>query len=259
MLTLLNYADRHFRTSQQKNSKTGLLVGGFDRVISFGPQDIEQEFRRNNNAILELPLGNGCWLWKPYFILQTLQKLPDGEWLFYCDSGSYWVSSVKPLIDLAMANDENLLTFEDDHLESKHSKRDAFVLLEADIPSISGTLQRLGGFSLWRNTSFTREFANSWLTACKDSRILIDSPNTQGLPNYPDFVANRHDQTAFSILTKKFDAPAYRDPSQWGNDRLAKYSNSPYSQLIELTRQRDVSLMVKLKQEVKRIIRPPVL
>ena len=37
-----------------------------------------------------------------------------------------------------------------------------------------------------------------------DKRIITDDPNTLGLPNYPGFRDNRHDQTVLSILFKKY-------------------------------------------------------
>ena len=39
-----------------------------------------------------------------------------------------------------------------------------------------------------------------------------------GLPNYPEFIDNRHDQTVLSLLSKKWGISAFRDPSQYGNN-----------------------------------------
>ena len=254
MITLLNYANQAFRTSQRKNTQTGLSVGAFDQVLSYGPEDIDPKFREAEQQVLQAPRGNGYWLWKPYFIQQVLTKMSPGEWLFYCDSGSYFIHSIRPLLGVAESSRLDLLTFADAHPEKHYVKRDALLLLDADNAAIMDSPQRLGGFSLWRNTAFTRQFAATWLQYCLDPRILTDQPNELGRPNYPEFKDHRHDQAIFSILAKKHGLPAFRDPSQWGNTKTKEFPNSPYPQLIELTRKRDVPLRTRLKRGVKKIL-----
>lgn len=254
MITLLNYANRAYRSSQRRNSRTGKTVGGFDRVLSFSPADIDPAFRTAHRGILNRVRGNGYWLWKPYLIHRTLPGMPTGDWLFYCDAGAYFVHSVRPLIERAEATGSDLLTFEDRHPEIKFAKRDALLLLDADRPAWLRTHQRLGGFSLWRNTAFTRQFTADWLRYATDERILTDLPNTLGQADHPEFQDSRHDQTIFSLLAKRHGLPAYRDPSQWGNDRTEAFSNSPYPQLIELTRQRNIPWRTRVKRSVKRLI-----
>lgn len=255
MITLLNYANQAYKTSQRKNSRTGLTVGGFDRVLSYGPDDIDAGFRRAHQHILEQPRGNGYWLWKPYFIARTLKELPEGEWLFYADSGSYFIQSIAPLVALAQSHNLDLLTFEDAHLEKKYAKRDALILLDADRPEILARKQRLAAFSLWRSSPVSRQFTTSWLQYCTDPRVLTDQPNTLGFANHDAFQDHRHDQAVFSILAKQQQLPGFRDPSQWGNDKLNAYPNSPYPQLIDHTRQRDRSLWKQFKDSVKSSLR----
>jgi len=53
-------------------------------------------------------------------------------------------------------------------------------------------------------------------------------------------------------LTKKHNIEAYRDPSQWGNDSIQNYLNSPYKQIIQLTREKKKkSILSKIKNFVK--------
>lgn len=232
-------------------------MGGVDRVISVGPADIARDFALTHRSLLQAPKGNGYWLWKPYFIHRTLLELPENEWLFYCDAGSYFVSSIRPLLAVAASSGDDLMTFADAHTEVKFTKRDVFVALGADTAAHRNTPQRLGGFSLWKNTPQARSFATEWLHHCTDPQLLTDSPSTGNLPDYPAFSAHRHDQSIFSLLAKKHDLPPYRDPSQWGNDRMEVYPNSPYPQLIELTRQRDIPLKTQLKRSLKGLLGLP--
>lgn len=253
MTTLLNYANYAFRSSQRKNAQTGLSVAGFDRVLSYGPEDIEEGFYQANQRILDTSRGNGLWLWKPYFILRTLQEMEEGDYLFYCDSGSFFIHSIQPLIDVAVHTGQNVMTFEDQHAESKFTKRDVFIALDTDEPAVAKSPQRLGGFSLWKKCPEAIAFAQGWLRYAQDHQLISDAENASTLPNYPEFVDHRHDQSIFSVLAKKQGLPGFRDPSQWGNDRTGAYQNSPYPQIIELTRQRDIPWRTRIKRRLKKL------
>ena len=59
---LVNFATARFFEAQQLNAATGLNVGGFDRVISYSPHDIDRDFRIRNRAVLRSWTGAGYWL-----------------------------------------------------------------------------------------------------------------------------------------------------------------------------------------------------
>ena len=164
MKVLVNYADASYRFSQQRNSKSGPAVGGFDDVWSFSPQDIDDAFARRNRHILSQPRGGGYWLWKPYFVHRALERLNRGDYLFYCDSGSFFLGSVDHLIKVSARTGEDLLCFNLPFMEKFWTKRDALVLLDCDQPPYLDTLQRHGAFSLWKKTESTVSLAEEWST-----------------------------------------------------------------------------------------------
>jgi len=89
-------------------------------------------------------------------------------------------------------------------LEKKYSKRDAFILLDADYPIYTDTFQYMAGIQVYKKSEYTENFLIKLLNYSSDKRIITDAPNTQGFPNYKEFIENRHDQTVLSILIKKF-------------------------------------------------------
>jgi hypothetical protein len=236
---LVNYANRVFTRSQQLNCESGVRRGRFDQAIAYGPDDIDLEFRRRNSHILDQERGNGYWLWKPYFIRRTLDQLANGDFLFYCDAGAIFLDPIAPLLELCIHSGQDILSFELDHREGTWTKRDAFVLLDCDQPQYVDSLQRLASFSLWLNSEEARQFADRWLLMAQDERILTDTTNTMGLPNYAGFREHRHDQSVFSLLAKKCGLKAWRDPSQWGNAARERHPDSTYGQLILHTRKRN--------------------
>ncbi|CAG34747.1 hypothetical protein [Desulfotalea psychrophila] len=232
---LINYADDAFKKAQKKNSESGIAIGGFDQCISYGPKDIGSDFAKKNKKILSQKRGAGYWLWKPYIIQKTLELLAYGDFLFYCDSGSHFIGSIDPLIDISTQRSQDVIVFDLEHIEKRWTKRDAFVLLGCDEEKYKETMQRIGGFVLIKKTDRSLSFFDEYLRYAQDERILTDQVNSCG-ENYPGFVEHRHDQSILSLLSKKHGLESYRDPSQWGNKMMPEYENSSYGQLVELTR-----------------------
>jgi hypothetical protein len=232
---LINFATLKFYEAQQRNAETALTVGGFDKVICYSRKDIDREFRSRNRSILRARIGAGYWLWKPYFIKRTLSTLDEGDFLFYCDSGSHFIDRVDPLIEVATHTEQPVIPFDLSHPERRYTKRDALILMGCDTPRFTERGQRLGSFILIRKCPLAETFVDEFLELAQDARLIANRPSRLG-PEYPDFIAHRNDQSIFSLLTKRHGLDAYRDPSQFGNDRREQHPTSTYGQLIDLTR-----------------------
>jgi len=260
MRVLLNYASWEFRSSQRLNSRSGLKIGGFDHAWSFGPRNIDPAFFEQNREILSgsrrilsEARGSGYWLWKPYFILNCLKRLKEGDFLFYSDAGAKFIASMEPLFTLAESRGLDLIPFQlKGYKEKWWTKRDAFLLMNCDTEPFTESDQRLCGFVLLQKTDFTINFVTEWLRLARDPRLLTDAANTQGHHDYSGFRAHRHDQSIFSLLTKIHRLESFRDPSQFGNTDIVEFPNSPYGQLLDLTRKRFVPLPVKVWRKIQR-------
>jgi len=232
--TLINYANKKYYNAQKKNSETGKSIGGFDAVIPYAVNDIDVEFYNKNTTILNQSRGAGYWLWKPYFIVKTLESMKDGELLFYCDSGSHFINNVNPVIDICKNTQNGILLFtlEDFHTHKKWTKRDCFHYMGLDMEPYLSVNQILASFVVCVKTNDNIEFFKEWLKYAQDPRIITDQPNVCGLPNYPEFKDHRHDQSILSLLGRKHNITTTEDISQWGNDRR----NKSIPQIIEHTR-----------------------
>ena len=239
MIYLLNFANENFLQAQKLNTKTGLSIGECDYVFECNPALIDLEFATLNTGILQSPRGAGYWLWKPYFIRKTLMNLKDGEVLIYSDSGSFFRKSAKPLASLPDAFNQDIIPFELELYESAWTKRDAFVYMDCEGRGYELTLQRLASFIVVKKTKLSLHFFDQYIKYCCDERVLTDLENTSGLNNFPDFIDHRHDQSVFSLLSKKFEFQAFRDPSQFGMTRIKNYTNSDYGQIFEHTRDKN--------------------
>ena len=236
---LINYADLDYLAAQKRNSETALRAGGFDRVISYSRADLDAEFFARNRHILNVRLGAGSWLWKPYIVLKTLrEKMADGDMLFYCDADCEFIAPAAPVLDICAKEREKpvvLFLLHPSYTNRRFTKRDTFVYMGLDRPNFTDAVQTLSGYFVCRKTSFTLAFFEEWLTCAQDARILTGMPNQCGKPNYPDFFEHRADQSILSLLGCKHDILAVPDISQWGNS----YRHPSLPQIIHLTTRRD--------------------
>lgn len=237
MICAVNYADAKFKKAQTYNTRTAHKCG-IEQVFSFGPEDIDPDFARENAKILAVPRGNGYWLWKPYFINRVLESAVDGDWVCYSDAGMFWLRSPENYITQLEAKGIELACLAGDNIEKCYTKRDAFVLMGLDEPKYADTLQSQGGILLCRKTEWTMRFIRKWLEYCRDERILTDQPNTCGLGNYPEFIDHRHDQSVLSLLVKKYNV--YTDilmvefEKRKKSDALLCYHHSSGGNLLEI-------------------------
>lgn len=233
MKVLYNYAHNRFLNSQERCTKTGMEVGGFDKAYQFRIDDIDVEFRDKNSAILNQPRGAGYWLWKYYFAVKLLNddSIKEGDYIFYADAGSHFIDKIDHLIDVMERDGTSLMTFRQNHLAYIWTKRDMFLLMDADTPKFTHTAQRVGGWFLFKKNELTKKFFQECLTYSCDARILTDMPNQLGQPNYSGFRDHRHDESLISIMSKKYDLFPYRNPSQHGIVDDVYFTNNRYGEL----------------------------
>jgi hypothetical protein len=203
-IVAISYANEKFLKQLKINKLTAINIGKVDEYYSYNFDDIDLIFKKQNEDILSRKRGNGYWLWKPYFILKTFkERLNIGDYLIYTDSGIFYLDKAKKLINFMISINEDMWSFKLKVLEKSFSKRDAFILLNAESPIYTDTFQYMAGIQIYKKSKFTENFIEKLLKYSTDKRIITDDPNSQGLPNYNEFIDNRHDQTVLSILTKK--------------------------------------------------------
>lgn len=113
----ISYGNNIFQKQLKINKKTAILIGKVDEYYSFGPDDIDFEFKKKNQDILSRERGNGYWLWKPYFILKTLkEKLKEGDYLIYTDAGILYMNSTKKIIDFLKEKNAEMWAFQLNYL-----------------------------------------------------------------------------------------------------------------------------------------------
>lgn len=212
MVILVNYANEKFKKAQRLNSFMARYVGKFDQIIECSPEKIEDDFKKQHHDILSIQRGNGLWLWKPYFVDRILNNMENGDILFYCDSGAFFIRNKKYILN-SMGSDDIWATTVP-LPEKQFTKKDTLDGMGCLTTEYTESNQIQATFFAIRKTAFTTEFVKEWLKLCCRQELLDGDMCT--MPNETFFIAHREDQSIFSLLCKKYHIKTAMDPTQYG-------------------------------------------
>lgn len=215
----INYADRAFHSAQKYNTQTAYKKGRFDKVFEYSPENINKEFlEKNQSCFVEGDHRIGKFgLWRPLIIVDALNKIEIGDYLFYCDSGAYYVNSIDYLIEEMEQNRDEIMIFDIPFIEKQWTKRDIFVYLKCDNKKYTDSNQRMSTAFLLKKGKKSMEFFNEYMKIATEAPFLFtDENNILGKNNYENFIDNRHNQSVLSVLSKKYNLNSYMDPSEYG-------------------------------------------
>lgn len=233
---ICSYGDLKYRKSLEILEKTAYETGKVDQVFTYNREWIETtEFYRKNKYILDIPRGNGVWLWKPYIILETIKQLEKGDIVMYSDAGISVIDNLTPLFEMAQQSPNGgmvLFPVPGGHLNRTWTKRDCYILTDCDEEKYYNHEIINGAFSLWVKNENSIQFLNTWLRYLRDPRISTDEANICGKQNIQGFKEHRHDQSVLSLMAVKNNFKFFRDPTQFGNDDIKKFPNCTYGQLL---------------------------
>lgn len=208
MLYAVNYADEKYSSQQKLNSKTAIEIGQVDAVIEYSPTKIK-DYIIGHQEIFSYKRGAGLWLWKPYVIKKALEKINLGDWLFYCDSASEYIGSIKTLISFAQLQNVDYLFFELDLPAKEWTRRICFEKFYCN----PDHCQVLASFILIQKTETNISIVEEWLKACEDINLLRPEPSEN---EYPVFKEHREDQSLLDIIVRTRGLRTFRDPSDNG-------------------------------------------
>lgn len=208
---LISYANDNYKESQHLQTKTA-KVAGFTHVIEYGPEDVDESFKKKNENIFKYKRGNGLWLWKPYIIQKSLRQLKEDDILFYCDSGACFFKSAEPVFNIL--NEQDVWVTALPLIERQFTKKETFEKMGLTEEEYTDTPQISGTFIALRNTDASRKFTADWLDSCCDEDIL--APVKDKSKECLDFYDHREDQSILSLLAKKYKIKPWSDPSQYG-------------------------------------------
>lgn len=148
------------------------------------------------------------WLWKPYFVNKALSDCSDGDIIFYCDSGSFFIGRG---IIANLSEKQPLFVCDIPLLESCFTKPVCFEKMGLTEEKYKASNQIIATYFCFLVTPATRKFMKEWLSLCCDFELL--SPAGLGKFDVPTtdfgeaFVAHREDQSIFHYYAKNMEYP----------------------------------------------------
>ena len=197
----------------------------FDEIVPFTEKDLQGDvefWNKHGNFIENNKRGYGYWLWKPFLIKKELDKLNENDILIYCDCGCEINSNGKPrlreYIDLLnhTENEYGLISFElemPNCVERKWTKRKIFEYFDCT-EIMKDSAQCVGGTQIIKKNKHSTDIINNWYNIACNYDLLNDMRSDN---EDCQFVENRHDQSIYSMLAKKYGSIKIKDET-WAHN-----------------------------------------
>lgn len=216
-----SYGNQKFKNSIVRIAQEAKNFG-FDEVVTYTTSDLPDDLIQD--PVMKCARGGGYYVWKPYIIYKTLERMNNGDILIYLDAGCTIRDNMEAkktfnrYIDI-LRNESPILTCLTAKkpriagyvrfYEYQWTKMDLFEYLDAK--EFKDEIQICSGFVGIRKCDDSMEFIAKWRDTMRiqNCHMARDSPSVT--PNYPGFVEHRHDQSVLSLLTRKYGYKVMED------------------------------------------------
>jgi len=198
-----NYIHAALRLTNQAKS-----FNIFSNIIAFTGKYLMSDtsfWNKHGDFIRENSRGCGYWLWKPYLIQKSMNQLDDGDILMYLDCGCELDIEEKTYLDfyIETVKKDKIIGCNTFCLEQEWNKSDVIHLLDMNDSPHLQTFQHEAGALLIFVCPETRALVDQWYDVSCTYHNIDDTPSI--LPESEIFKEHRHDQSIFSLLTKKYN------------------------------------------------------
>lgn len=208
--------DKTYHDAVERLTKEVDDIRVFDNVIGYTDLDLKKDrhfwnkhsdFCEKNNYFGG---GYGCWIWKPYLIMKTMELMDYNDVILYVDAGctilnnhEYNKYKEDMMNMIKRCKQYEMLFSSTNKKEKQYSKMDLIKYLNMDRDEVLNSIQYQAGVLFIKKTRRTVEFVNHWynIMCIYD---LVDSYSSRHNKELPDFIESRRDQSVFSLLAKKY-------------------------------------------------------
>lgn len=196
-------------------------MDAFDEIILFTHKDIGKDIKQKyGRYYYPYSRGYGYWSWKPYLLLKAIEGLEEGDILLYSDLGCFFnpkgKKRLREYFEMVEKAASGILGFrsqeksyngmpETVYYDYEWTKGDTFDYFGVrDDRSFTHTTQVEATVIFIRKCEESVRFIREWYkTICDDTTLITDQPSRSA--NLPGFRENRHDQSIYSVLAKKYN------------------------------------------------------
>ena len=226
----ITYGNDKFKNSKKRLYNEANATGWFDTITTYGPQDLDNDFKQKFKNILNKPRIAGYGIWRPYIIKKKLNEINDNDILIYIDAGC----SINPdgknrfneYIDMVNNLNKGIISFQMSHIEKIWTTKEIFQYFNVDINGkIANSGQILDTILIMKKNKNIVNITNIWYNVIYNNPLLFtDYYNYKNQKSY--FKDNRHEQSIFSVIRKIHGSLVLRDETYFvpfGNDISLQY------------------------------------
>ncbi len=198
------YSNGVFQKHREVLMKQSINSNWFDTCEEFDENCLDNNFKSKFSNILKEKKGGGYWIWKPYIIKKKLQEIKDGDYLIYLDAGCTLNTKAKKRFDeyIEMLDNSNLgiISFQTNYEEYKYTKKEIFEhfkINETNEHYNSGHI--IATVVMIKKNKNSIKIINEWYETLNNNSSLFTDHTKE---KHPGYIANRHDQSIFSIISK---------------------------------------------------------
>ncbi len=221
-IILLSFATSDLKKSIKRFALQAQNSNYYDQIKIITPNELSNYNKEKIGKFLNQGKKRGyCyWYWKPLLLLETLDKVKDGDIIHYLDIGFHINKNsnnrFNEYLDFLIEFDRSLLAFQYFALKNKNSSginfpnREELKYTKADLFKYFGNLDNMdithtpqfsAGNIFIKKDKKIKNFLLDWIEVFEKRFDLIDDTPSKS-KNFEKFVENRHDQSVFSILCK---------------------------------------------------------
>ena len=229
MIHLITYGDYKYKKSKKRLVDEAKKSGFFNTITTYGPEDLDEDFREKFKDILKQPRIAGYGLWRPYIIKKKLNEINDNDILIYVDAGCSININGKQrfgeYIEMLNKSDKGIISFQMDHPEKKYTIKEIFNYFNIDINSeYANSGQILDGILIMKKNKNLNIIIDDWYNVMNDEPLLFTDYYNKN--QEPFFIDNRHEQSILSIVRKKHGSIIVKDETwfeQFAGEESLKY------------------------------------
>ncbi len=166
--------------------------------------------------------GFGWYAWKPFILIDALDKLAEGDVVLYFDADTFPVDDFSMLYETC-ARDGGIMLFKaggnvsQRFTQGQWCKRDCFIVMNQDEERYHQAEAGVARFMLFQKGPWrARQFLMEWLTYCVNPLATTFDPSVLA-KEVPGFVEHRTEQAIMTNLAHKYGLRLYREACELGN------------------------------------------
>lgn len=226
---LISFASSDLKKSINRLKKQAYETKFYDEVKIITEDDLDYNFKIHLKKIISdgNMRGYGYFMWKPYIVKKLLSEINNGDVINYVDVGFHIIKKnserFKDYIKFISGKDKWILPFQYHFKLSKEIENISFPYREErkyskgdllnyygfyDNSTVTETPQYMAGCFFIKKCDESVNFVNEWLDIFYKRIDLVNDTQSK-IKNLNGFLENRHDQSVFSILCKKYNLMSF--------------------------------------------------